>query len=138
MVICLLVPSSLTRTAHKWQDFLHTAAPATLEHHADHHVAGHFDDVAHSHAPDAGTEHHRDHHAEQRDHSHDQALLSAFKWSPASQQFLFMPPVAVLANTSVLPSPRELKPFGRDGPEAESPPSEHLFLPLAGRAPPVV
>ena len=141
LVLCLVVPLSLTRTARKWQEFLHAAAPATLEHHQDHHAAGHFENKDHNHAPDAQHEqheHHREHHAQHDDHSENQTLLSSFRWSPPLAQSLFLPPHAVLVRAIVPPAPRALYPFGRDGPEAGMPPAEHLSLPLAGRAPPVV
>ena len=138
LMLCLLVPSSLLRTAHNWQHFLHAASPIASQHHEEHHDAAHFDATDHAHATVPDKEHHRDHHAEHHDHSHDQALLSVFKWRPAVPQSLFMPPATVLTKVILPPARRELNPFGRDGPEAESPPAEHLSLPLAGRAPPVI
>ena len=138
LVLWLLVPQSIFQAAQRWQNFLHVVTPVTLSHHEEHHEAEHFDEVDHSHALDADTEHHREHHAEHHDHSHDQALLSGFKWRSATQQSLFVPQIAVLASVSVPPAPRELSPFGRDGPEAESPPTEHLSRSLPGRSPPIV
>lgn len=138
LVMCLLLPSSVLRTAHNWQDFLHAVSPISPQHHEEHHTAGHFHDTDHSHEPDADTEHHREHHAQHDHHSHDQALLSAFKWYPSPQQSVFTVPVAVLVQAFVPPTPRELHPFGRDGPQVESPPAQHLSLPLSGRSPPVV
>lgn len=90
-------------------------------------------------APENDTEHHQKHHAEHAHPSHDRALLSCFRWCPAPSQTSLIPaPLAALASVLVLPAPRELKPFGRDGPNDESPPAEPLSFPLAGRSPPVI